>query len=193
VPPVLVYVLALLLGAALVAVAWRFWPRRKKLPRPEPASVALNDPTLTCRLVSAAEGAEIVGERTLWWANGPTMERSALIYPYGYLGRYLELAHPDEDALHQVRRLLATARADYVLVHPTRYYPVGLALRPNDKKEHARLAREQLATLAQRVGWQVLWVPFGYTGDIDDVVKAIQAGELQPILELNGEGDAHDA
>ena len=182
-PPVVIYVLALLLGAAIAGVAWRFWPWRQRPRLPEPATCSLDDPALTCRLVSPEEGARVVGERTLWWANGPAMERSALIYPYGYLAGFIQLEHPEEQVLGEIRRLLATTRADYVLVHPKAYYPIGVALRPDDEDERRRLAREQLATLAERAGLQVLWVPFGHNGDIDDVVMAIQGGALETIRE----------
>lgn len=80
---------------------------------------------------------------------------------------------------------MATARADYVLVHPQRYYPIGIALRPNSQDGQMHLARQQLAILAERAGLQVLWVPYDHNGDIDDVVLAIQAGQLQPILDLD--------
>lgn len=177
--PLVVYALAVGVGIGMGWAGW--WLISRRAQRPQPASVALDDPALTCGLIPPEKARGVIGDRTLWMAEGPTHDRSALIYPHGNLALLLEVDHPDEQVLVELRRLLTTTRADYVLVHSTEYYPIGIALRPAPKDARLQSAKEQLAQLAGCAGLQVLWLPHRRDGDIDDVVMAIINGALAPI------------
>jgi hypothetical protein len=174
----LAYAGALALGAAIGWGAWHFLVGGRR-PTP-PIPIEPDDPELTCTLVPIATAQAAIGDRTLWFAEGPTKGQSALIYPFGDLRLLLNIDHPDESTRADVLRFLARARADYVLLHPVSYAPLGIALRPHPDDERRQITREQLAELASRAGLQVVWLPNTTNGDIDDAVRVVADGALAP-------------
>jgi len=172
------YLIALALGAAIAWGAWRILVGSRR-PTP-PVLIEPDDPELTCTLVPTATAQAAIGDRTLWFAGGPTKGQSALIYPFGDLRLLLNVDHPDESTRADVLRFLARARADYVLLHPVSYAPTGVALRPHPDDERRQITREQLAELASRASLQVVWLPYTTDGSIDDVVRVVSEGALAP-------------
>ncbi|MGC9360082.1 MAG: hypothetical protein ACP5G7_06875 [Anaerolineae bacterium] len=75
------YLIALALGAAIAWGAGRILVGSRRCTPPVP--IEPDDPELTCTLVPAATAPAAIGDRTLWFAGGPTKGRSALIHPFG--------------------------------------------------------------------------------------------------------------